>query len=120
MKLTVKQVVEGAGSLKEIMSLKLPGKTAYKLSKVSRKLQGVLDDFAAGRKAILEEYQEPDEKDATKFIIPAAKVEAFSNAMDAILDEEVDLDIEAFPLEALGKNELRPIDLMNLDWLITE
>lgn len=53
--------------------------------------------------------------------VPDSKVEAFHQEFNDLLDVEIDLPDVGITLDDLGKDSaLNAIDLMSLDWIITE
>lgn len=97
MKLDYRTLVSANKSLNALLSLSPPplARTAVKIARNARRIQGHLDDFEKARVDILSAHNIEEDADAVN--------EEFS----ALLDVEVDIDIDALTIEEIEESEQR-------------
>lgn len=121
----LKYLVEGTEALASIMQIKLPVVLSYKLSLFIKKVSPELDEFGKKRNELLKEYAEPvlgeDGKETGQMKFKGqAEVEEFNKEINALLDQEVKIELPEISITEFGNIEIEPKQLMHLDWLIKQ
>lgn len=130
MKLTNKIVVDSVGSLNQLLELKLPVKTAFKLTKISRKLGGVLEAYSKVLAKLQKEHVKKDESGnpmsvedennpGTRQLIFEDPV-AFTAAYQELVELETEVSFDRLKIEELGNIEVKPTTLFQIDWLFED
>lgn len=130
MKLTNKIVVDSVGSLNQLLELKLPVKTAFKLTKISRKLGGVLEAYNKVLAKLQKEHVKKDEngnpmsvEDENNPGIRQLIFEdpvAFTAAYQELVELETEVSFDKLKIEELGNIEVKPTTLFQIDWLFED
>lgn len=115
---TVKQLLDNSKALHELVVQKMPIATAYKLGKMIKECDVVIELFESHKKELFEKFGNVLEDGNIE--IPKEKVEAFGEEINVYLDEEIDIAIPKITIEQLGNIEIEPSVLTSLDWLITD
>tara|TARA_R110002020_G_scaffold372202_2_gene583698 strand:+ start:757 stop:1104 length:348 start_codon:yes stop_codon:yes gene_type:complete len=115
MKLKLGQIVGSSEPLGKLMNSSVPISTAFRLSSILKKVQGVLETYDESRKVLIEKHGEngeikPESKNFNKFV----------DEMNELLETETKLDVEKIEQSSLSKVEITPSDLLALEWLIKE
>lgn len=111
MKLTLKEIYDSQPSMRKLLMIDFPIKTAFKLSRMSRKIGEIFQDLEAQRVKLVEKYGEESENGST---VKAENIEKFQEELNELLQEEEDLGIEPIPLEELADAKLSALDMMTL------
>ena len=112
MKLKLGQIVGASEPLGKLIQEKMPISTAFRVSTVLKKVQGVLENYDESRKKLIEKYGEDGEiKQESK------NWEKFLEEMNELLATETKLDVEKIKESALSKVEIAPSDLIAMEWL---
>lgn len=119
MKAQVVTVVQSLEAVKEITSQDLPISVAFKLLKVVEELQKVSDLFNEKRNNLIKEIGDAGEND--QFSVPPEKMGEFTEALNPVLIEEVDLDCEQIPMSVLETTDVKisAANLMAIKWLLS-
>jgi len=128
MKITNKMVIDSVSSLNTLNELKLPVKTAFRLAKITKKLNEILEAYNSVLQKLQQEYVEKDEEGKqVTFIDPATPSitrlsfkdrEAFDAAYQELLGIETEIEITKISLDDLGNVEIKSSTLYDIDWLI--
>ena len=115
MKVTLGQIVGSSEPLGKLVQEKMPISTAFRLSSIMKKVQGVLETYDESRKTLIEKHGKdgeikPESKNWDKFI----------DEMNELLQTETKLDVEKVKSSSLSKVECTPADLLALEYLIEE
>lgn len=106
--MTVGDIVKSTTAInKLLMSDKLPIKTAYKIARNAKVLEGELSVFEGCRGELLEKY---------KSVADNEKV--LKEEMEKLLNEEVKIQLYRVGIEELEGANLTPVDLIALEYLI--
>lgn len=124
----IKQVLESDEGINALLSVSLPVKTAYKLAKLGRKFNNIIKDIKLVNNNKIKEHgeeivieQEGKEPIKTgRFQVKPENTEKFQKEMEALLEEEAEIDIPDFNLSELEGNKIESKHLIALDWLIKE
>lgn len=119
----LKKLISGVDSLGVLMGMKLPIVLSYKLSLFVKKINPEVEEYGKKRDELLREYADPikDEKgektNQMKFKGDKA-LKAFNEKVEALLDQDVKVDVPEIKIEEFQGLEIEPKYLTNLDWLI--
>lgn len=121
MKLKLSDLVNAVQSLGIISKKDLPVKASYALSKNIQKIDNELKAFNETRTKLFDKYDEKvkkEGKDLTR--IPKEKVEIFQEELNAILDQEVEIDLWMIDINGFGETNVTTGDLMAIDFMIED
>lgn len=130
MKITNKLVVDSVESLNQLSELKLPVKTAFRLAKITKTLNGILETYNEVLSKLQQDHVEKDEDGNPKTLddpnnsnvkrLVFADPAAFKAAYQELLDIETEVNFKKLSLEDLGTIEVTPATLFNVEWLVED
>lgn len=119
MKMTVQEVMNAYGALRNLGALKMPAKAAYRVARLMAKLRPEAATVEERRTAIIRELGAADDANGGFRIDGAEKVADFHKRMSEILAEEIDLPgVEPIPFDQFGEMDLSPQDIADMGSLI--
>lgn len=118
MKLTLGELLNGKPALEKLVNLEIGIKTAYKISRIIRKLNEELQHFEEQRQKLVTQYGEPQENG--NVIVTEENMEAFAQELNDLVALEIKLDFEAVSLDELGDVKMAPAELMLIEKFVTE
>lgn len=102
MKVTLNQIVSSVDGLKALLDVKLPFKISYRISKlVNNKLESELKIYNELRNKLITDLGEKNE-DGNYQVKDPKKLEEFTEKMQELLNQEVELDFEPLKVEDIG------------------
>lgn len=111
--LTIKQALNVLPTINELVSVKLPIKAAYKIARITRKLQEQLLDFESQRVALIKEMGVTDEKG--NMVVSEERVPAFTEKLNELMPEGISVDVDGITLPELGDVSLTPLQLLIME-----
>lgn len=120
----LKTLIESQGALNKLLALKLPVKVAYKISKMTNRIQTELKIYEDQRIKLVKDLGEVTDEQTQSFKVKNENLDKFSEEITKLQDIEVDLGfgpdiaLEKIKVEDLGEVSVEPNDLINLGWLI--
>ena len=130
MKITNKLVIDSVESLNQLSELKLPVKTAFRLAKITRKMNEVLETYNEVLTKIQQNHVDKDEDGNRKTVddpndpnikrLVFSDPKAFAEAYGELLEIETEVDFNKLSVEDLGSIEVTPATLFSIDWLIED
>jgi len=130
MKLTNAVLVNSVGSLNTLSELDLPVKTAFKLAKLSRKIDNLLQIYNDILKKLQTTHAELDENNQPKSVpnsdnpnlrhLIFKDPEAFQREYQELLLIENELDVSQLTIEELGDVKVKTSTLYQLSWLFED
>ena len=119
----LKELVEGSESLGVLMQEKLPIVLGYKLAVFIKKASPEIEEYNKKRNELLAEYADvvldKDKKPTSQMKFKDEKaVKAFNEKINALLDQEIKIDIPKIKIDELAGMVVEPKVLIPLDWLI--
>lgn len=115
---TVKELLDNVKPLQELVEQKMPIATAYKIGKLIKECEVIIELFEGHKKELFEKFGNTLEDNNIE--IPQENVEEFSKEIEVYLNEEIEIEVPAITIDMLGNIEIEPSALASLDWLITE
>lgn len=110
-------LVQITPALQALAGTKLPSKTAYRIAKCINLITPELKLFEEHRLKLAEEHGTRSE-DGTQYQFANGAAEAFSAALQTLLDEEVAITLPTISPDDLGSAEIEPSHLAALDGII--
>lgn len=105
MKLELRVFVDGQLALQQLAQLSVPAMTAYKIMKNLKLIENETQPYWDTRRKLLEPYG--NDKGVVEW--PDDETEKKIGAeLDEILDQEVNVEVKALPIKALGDIEVTP------------
>jgi hypothetical protein len=130
MKVTNQLVLNSVESLNHLSELKLPVKTAFRLAKITRKMNEILETYNEVLGKLQQSHVEKDDdgepvtledpNNAEIRRLVFADPTAFATAYKELLDIETDIGLKKLTLEDLGTIEVTPATLFSVEWLIQD
>ena len=118
MKVRLETIVDAMRAMAVFAQKELPAKAAYRVAKLVRKMTDEHRDFEKARFEAAKRLGDKDEKSDTYKVKPE-NAEAFGAEMQALLDEEVDLEgCTMINFSDIEKLELAPAVLADLESFI--
>ena len=124
MKLTNRQIISSAPSFGDLLNLKLPVKTSFRIAKVVKLIQSALDDYNETLDKIKGNYAEKDDDGKFKVVdenqLVIENFGEFQADVNELLDIENDLEIKKIRLKDFGNIVVEPSVFLAIDWFIEE
>ena len=92
--------------------------TAFRVSRVAKDVQPILEDFEKQRNDLITKHGEKNGEGVLR--VTDENVEKFTNELSPLLEEKVAMDIPEIHSKDLGGIEITPRYIQALDWLIKE
>ncbi len=112
MQIKLSDIVGNIENIKSLLTCKLPIKIAYKLNKLSNKLDRELIYYSEIKNKLIIELGEKQENGDIKIVDPV-KIKEFEEKHQEILSADVELDFEKIKVEDLGDIVVSPNELVN-------
>jgi hypothetical protein len=123
------QLINSIPSINALMGKELPTATAYKLILLSKKINPEVESFEKSRKTLVERLgkQEVNEDGTLKvnesgqplYSILEKDKEEFEKEFKSLIEQEVNIEYSKIKISELGDN-IKAVDLINIDWLLEE
>lgn len=123
---TLRQIIDSVSILKEMMGMKMPVRTAYKIARISKEVQNHVDSFTEIRNQLIEKYAERDKGGRIKqdengnISLERDKIEDFNNTINNALQEQVTINSEQIDIEELMELNFSPNDMLLIEPFIKE
>lgn len=116
-KLTLKEVVPMAESLDNIMNLPIPAKQSYRLGVLAKFIQERMSVYEKSRQNLVQKY---GEKTDNVIRVKSENINQFSEEMESLLSEEVQIDFQPISVSSLEEVKISPKDMAILSVLFRE
>ncbi len=128
MKLTNRKILQDAQFLGSLTQKDLPAKVSYAIAKNVSKIESELRIYNSERKKLIDKYCIKDEDgnnvidENGQFVIADENMNDWNDAINELLDIEMDIDIHKFNINDLFSKdyELKPSELMLIDYMIED
>ena len=115
--MNLSQLVQITPALQALAGTKLPAKSAYRVAKAINLITPELKLFEEHRLKLAEEHGTKSE-DGQNYTFANGSAEAFSAALQTLLDEEVAITLPTISPDDLGTADIEPAHLAALDGII--
>jgi hypothetical protein len=116
----LRTLVDSKEALIHVFHEKLPALTAKRFLKLIDDSNVHFKQFEDIRIKLVKEYGVPTEDNPDNYTVLEDKQEEFFKDINALLDEEVEIDVPEITLTQLGNITIMPVDLQLLEWLIKD
>lgn len=128
MKLTNRKIVNDSNFLATLTQKQLPVKVSYAIAKNISKIENELKIYNIERQKLIDKYCVKDEEgnnvidENNQLIIADENMTDWNNAINELLDIEVEIDIHKFNINDLmySNVEFTPSELMLIEYMIEE
>lgn len=128
MKLTNRKIVNDSNFLATLTQKQLPVKVSYAIAKNISKIENELKIYNIERQKLIDKYCVKDEEgnnvidENNQLIIADENMTDWNNAINELLDIEVEIDIHKFNINDLmhSNAEFTPSELMLIEYMIEE
>lgn len=128
MKLTNRKIVNDSNFLATLTQKQLPVKVSYAIAKNISKIENELKIYNIERQKLIDKYCVKDEEgnnvidENNQLIIADENMTDWNNAINELLDIEVEIDIHKFTKDDLFNSNcnITPAELMLIDYMIEE
>ena len=128
MKLTNRKIVNDSNFLATLTQKQLPVKVSYAIAKNISKIENELKIYNIERQKLIDKYCVKDEEgnnvidENNQLIIADENMTDWNNAINELLDIEVEIDIHKFNINDLMQSnaEFTPSELMLIEYMIEE
>ncbi len=120
MKVKAQTLVQAVPLLQKLDFMDMKLSTAHKLRKILKEAQEAISDFEQRRIALAQEHGELNEE-KTKYEFKTDEMqEQFQNKLQALLDEDLELDIKPIPIELVDDHiNVAPAGVELLEWAVS-
>ena len=127
MEITMKDIINLAVPFNKLLGAQLPIKTAYKVAKIKKQIDGEVEVYEDFYKEALQKYGAKDKngqpkisEDGTQYLLEEGKEEEFKNRILEIQNIVVDLDEPKISIVEIESLNFAPMELVALLPLIEE
>ena len=118
MKIKIRKLLEIKQSLEKLISLDIPIKTAFKISKSIKNFNDEYAAFEDSKIKLFKKYGEENEKGNLE--IKKENTEKFKKELEDLMEIKINIKVPKVTLKELGDIKISAGDIANLDILITE
>ena len=124
--LTVKELIDSIEPFKELLNLKLNGRTAYLLGRIMREVDKEYSNFQNTRNKLIEKYEMKDENgnriinQEGNISIAPDKIDKFNQELMDVLQTKIEICADTINLADIEKFEFTPQQIMILMPFIKE
>src|SRR5690242_13513656 len=121
MKVKLAEIIDGVPSLNILAETKFPTKVAYRIKRLTDKLNPMLKTYEEKRVELVKEYGtevESEKGEKSTQVTDSEKIPVFLEKLNELRAVEEDVDFEPISVKELGAVEVAPKDL--LSWIFTD
>lgn len=124
MKIKLSELYFARETLKKLFSEAVSVKLAYRLSRISKKVNAEMKLVEEQRNELVKKYadeqSEEDKKKNVPISVSPSKFDEFRKEFDELLDEEIDIDTYPVELDLLSEFKLSANDMSAIEKFVTE
>lgn len=118
MKLKLKQIWASQAAMPKLLSRELADlRSSYFIGKNARLLDVEYDILNQKRIALVKQHGIEDVK-SKQWNVPKEKMEQFNKEFEAILEQEVEVDITVIDIATIPDAKLTPMDTVSIDFML--
>lgn len=125
-KVNLKQIVESQEAMRKLSDKQLRGRTAFKMSRLLKKLEAELTTFNETRLKIIEKYAKRNEdgsfmtNEKNEYQFTEEDANKFMEELNKLLEEPIELDANPILLDEIEELDFTPSEMAMLDPFIEE
>lgn len=118
-RVTLRDVLEGQEALQKLSNQQLPGRTAFRIGRLLKKLEDVLTSYNEVRTSLLEKYAKHKEdgsfevNDKNEYIFEDINV--FIEEMNKLIMEEVEVEADPIDFKTIEDVSFTPVEITLLE-----
>lgn len=118
-RVTLRDVLEGQEALQKLSNQQLPGRTAFRIGRLLKKLEDVLTSYNEVRTSLLEKYAKHKEdgsfevNDKNEYIFEDVNV--FIEEMNKLIMEEVEVEADPIDFKSIEDVSFTPVEITLLE-----
>lgn len=118
---TLNDILNNVQIFREISTMTLPIKTAFRVARLIRELDKESATFDESRRIIIEKYAERDENGEMKqteegnIILQQDRIMECNNELNDLLNTEIEINADKLNLDEMGDIELTPAQVYNIE-----
>jgi hypothetical protein len=118
-RVTLRDVLEGQEALQKLSNQQLPGRTAFRIGRLLKKLEDVLTSYNEVRTSLLEKYAKHKEdgsfevNDKNEYIFEDVNV--FIEEMNKLIMEEVEVEADPIDFKSIENVNFTPVEITLLE-----
>lgn len=118
-RVTLRDVLEGQEALQKLSNQQLPGRTAFRIGRLLKKLEDVLTSYNEVRTSLLEKYAKHKEdgsfevNDKNEYIFEDVNV--FIEEMNKLIMEEVEVEADPIDFKSIENVSFTPVEVTLLE-----
>lgn len=109
---------ESIKNLNNLLSKEVKGSIAFDLISNIKEIKIHVENYNIIRNSLFKKYGE--EKENNSSAIKPENIEQFKKEMEELLDKDIDVNIKKIKKEVLNNIQIKPIELMGLEWLFED
>lgn len=114
--LTIREVFNSSGAMKELMAVPMPAQTALNLSRLIKKLNTEIETGQEVMDKIRKKYMDPE---TGKLRDPKTEDE-FQKEVDELMASTIEIDHKPIAIGVLGTQNVKLSALVGLDWVFKD
>lgn len=118
-RVTLRDVLEGQEALQKLSNQQLPGRTAFRIGRLLKKLEDILTSYNEVRTSLLEKYAKHKEdgslevNDKNEYIFE--NVNVFIEEMNKLIMEEVEVEADPIDFKSIEDISFTPVEITLLE-----
>ena len=118
-RVTLRDVLEGQEALQKLSNQQLPGRTAFRIGRLLKKLEDVLTSYNEVRTSLLDKYAKHKEdgsfevNDKNEYIFE--NVNVFIEEMNKLIMEEVEVEADPIDFKSIEDVSFTPVEITLLE-----
>ena len=122
---TLKDILDGQETLQKLSGSELPGRTAFQIGRLLKKLETVLTEYNDTRIKLLEKYANRTEdgnfelNDKNEYQFTQENIEIYIKEINNLISEEIEIDVMPIRLEDIENLTFTPSEMAILEPFMT-
>ena len=118
---TLRDVLEGQEALQKLSNQQLPGRVAFRIGRLLKKLEEVLTSYNEVRNNLLEKYAKRKEdgtfelNDKNEYQFDEEHMKIFVEEMNKLVAEEVEVESDPIDFSAIENLDFTPVEITLLE-----
>jgi len=121
MKVTIKEILEGQDTLQKLSHQPLPGRAAFQIGRLLKKLEEVLASYNEVRVKLIEKYANKNEdgtfevNDNNEYQFTAENMQAYVSEINNVIADEVEVEAKPINFKDIEKLEFTAAEMTFLE-----
>lgn len=123
---TLKDILEGQETLQKLSNSPLPGRTAFQIGRMLKKLETVLGTYNETRTKLIDKYANhkedgtPEFNDKGEYQFSEDNIKIYVKEINDLVSEEIELDVMPIRLEDIENITFTPSEMAMLEPFMEE